>query len=347
VTNAQTAVFGVNNINRMDFTLLRKLPTDSIYSLTDGAVSVFNAGYSNGYNSNEDAVKLNNANDNISIVHSNVNLSINGRALATANDSIVLKIASLSTKYYQLQVDESSFTANGLTAYLFDAYLKTTTALTSGVTTINFTVDNNTASYVNRFGVVFKPSVPLNVKSIYASATLKNEIATINWNTQGEEKVATYTVEKSTNAKNFQAIGAIGAVVIAKNSNTASYNAEDRSIATGNTYYRIKATNLDGSVQYSNIAQLKKATMEATYNLYPNPLKGKTLTVQMNNVVAGKYTVVICNALGQKVVSQIVAHEGGISNHAINIGTQLSAGVYTASILGSEGKVSETKLSVE
>jgi hypothetical protein len=67
----------------------------------------------------------------------------------------------------------------------------------------------------------------------------------------------------------------------------------------------------------------------------------------MNNVVAGKYTVVIYNALGQKVVNQVVSHEGGIANHAINIGTQLSAGIYTVSILGSEGKVSETKLSVE
>jgi len=346
VTNTtQTAVFGVNNINRMDFTLLRKLPTDNVYSLTDGAVAVFKAGYSNSYNSNEDAAKMNNANDNISIVHSNVNLSINGRALATANDSIVLKLASLATKDYQLQVNGSSFTANGLTAYLYDAYLKTTTALTNGVNKVNFTVDNAVAAtYTNRFGVIFKPTAPLSVKAIYASATLKNEIATINWNTQGEEKVATYIVEKSTDAKNFNKVGE---AVIAKNSNTASYSAEDKNIAAGNTYYRIKATNIDGSVQYSNIAQMKKATVEATYSLYPNPLKGKALTIQMNNVVAGKYTVIIYNALGQKVVNQIVTHEGGIANHAINIGTQLSAGVYTVSILGSEGKVGETKLSVE
>jgi len=346
VTNTtQTAVFGVNSINRMDFTLLRKLPTDSIYSLTDGAVAVFKAGYSNGYSSYEDAAKLNNANDNISILHGNVNLSIDGRALATATDSIVLKIASLSTKAYQLQVDGSSFTANGLTAYLYDAYLKTTTALTSGVSTIDFTVDNNTASYANRFGVVFKPTAPLSVKAIYASATLKNEIATINWNTQGEEKVATYTVEKSTDAKNFNKVGE---VVVAKNSNTASYNATDKNIANGNTYYRIKATNLDGSVQYSNIAKLSTYNLElSTYNLYPNPLKGKTFTIQMNNVAAGKYTVIIYDALGQKVVNQVIVHEGGIANHTINTGTQLSAGVYTVSILGSEGKVSETKLSVQ
>jgi len=345
VTNTtQTAVFGVNSINRMDFTLLRKLPTDNVYSLTDGAVAVFKASNSNGYNSNEDAAKLNNANDNISIVHSNVNLSIDGRAIATATDSIALKLGALSTKAYQLQVDGSSFTANGLTAYLYDAYLKTTTALTSGVSTYNFTVDNNTASYVNRFGVIFKPTAPLSVKAIYASATLKNEIATINWNTQGEEQVATYTVEKSIDAKNFNKVGE---VVVAKNSNTASYSAIDKNIAAGNTYYRIKATNIDGSVQYSNIAQLKQATVEATYSLYPNPLKGKALTVQMNNVTAGKYTVVIYNALGQKVVNQVIVHEGGIANHAMNIGTQLSSGVYTVSILGSEGKVSETKLSVE
>jgi len=347
VTNTtKTAVFGVNSINRMDFTLLRKLPTDNLYSIADGAVAVFNAGYSNGYNSNEDAAKLNNANDNISIVNGNANLSIDGRAIATATDSIALKLGALSTKAYQLQVDGSSFTANGLTAYLYDAYLKTTTALTSGVNKINFTVDNAiAATYTNRFGVMFKPTAPLSVKAIYASATLKNEVATINWNTQGEEKVATYTVEKSTDAKNFNKVGE---AVVAKNSTTASYSATDKNIANGNTYYRIKATNLDGSVQYSNIAKLSTYDLElSTYNLYPNPLKGKALTIQINNVAAGKYTVIIYNALGQKVVNQVVAHEGAIANHAMNIGTQLSAGVYTVSILGSEGKVSETKLSVE
>jgi lantibiotic modifying enzyme len=106
--------------------------------------------------------------------------------------------------------------------------------------------------------------------------------------------------------------------------------------------------NKDGKIWYSNMVKLVSETMAtASISFYPNPLKGKVLTLQMNNVAAGKYTVVIYNALGQKVVNQAIVHEGLITKHSINIGTQLSAGIYNISILGSEGKVSETKLSVE
>jgi len=226
---------------------------------------------------------------------------------------------------------------------LFDAYKNTTTALGSGVTTVNFTVDANAASYTNRFSIIFNPSA-LAVNSIVASATLNNKIATITWNTVGEKGESYFEVEKSTDGKNYASIGQQAA----KNTATASYIAKDNSVAEGNNYYRIKAVSETGAVNYSNIAKLTTNNSPLT-TIYPNPLVGKTLNVQLTNVAAGKYVVSIYNVLGQKVNEQTISHSGGSAIHALVINNTLAGGTYSVVIreAGSNQIVHQSNLSVQ
>ena len=83
--------------------------------------------------------------------------------------------------------------------------------------------------------------------------------------------------------------------------------------------------------------------------MYPNPLKGKTLNVEMRNVVAGKYMVSIYNALGQKLSEQAISHTGGSATHAISINNALAAGVYSVTISEANSKqlVHQSTLSVQ
>jgi hypothetical protein len=227
---------------------------------------------------------------------------------------------------------------------LYDAFKNTTKALGTGATTINFTVDaNNTASFSNRFTILFTPSA-LPVNSITASASLNNKVATISWKTAGEKNVVRYEVEKSADAKLFTQIGQS----TAKNTATASYSSTDNSV-TATTYYRIKAISTAGNISYSNVAKVTYDLRLTTYALYPNPLKGKTLNVEMDNVVVGKYTVSIYNALGQKVSEQTISHTGGSASHAISINNALAAGAYSVTIseAGSKLLVHQNSLIVE
>ena len=263
---------------------------------------------------------------------------------ATASDAIALKISNPTATAYRLSIDASAYANNGFEPLLYDAYKNTTKALGVGTTTVDFTVDTaKAASFSNRFTILFAPSA-LPVNSIVANASLSNKTATITWNTVGEKNVASYEVEKSTDAKNFTAIGQ----VTAKNTATASYAATDNSVVA-TTYYRIKAISTAGNISYSNVAKVTYDLRLTTYALYPNPLTGKTLNVSLDNVVAGKYTVSISNALGQRVIAQTISHTGGSATHAISINNALTAGVYNVSISEANSKqvVHQSSLIVE
>ncbi|MFP5041708.1 T9SS type A sorting domain-containing protein [Parasediminibacterium sp. JCM 36343] len=325
----QTAVFGVES--KLPIVLLRAETAGAgSYHKMDVANIVFGNGYSNGYNGNEDVPKLPNSSDNLSIheLSTSKALSIDGRQVATKDDIIAIELAQVSKANYQLQIDATSYNSNSLVPFIYDGYTKTYTALSSGLNTISFAADNTVAaSYANRFKIVFKPTV-LAVNSIVATATLKEGAATVSWNTVGENKVAGYTVEKSTDGTAYTAIG----TATAKNTATAAYSYVDNSV-TGTTYYRIKATSADGSIAFSNVVTLSSYVLRLTpYTLYPNPVINSKLNVKLENVVAGKYTVSIYNSLGQKVHAEVVSHNGGTSTHGLSIAEKLANGVYNVTI---------------
>ena len=343
-SSTKGAIFGTASLSKIYVSLMKQTSGATTYDRVDGAAVAFRSDFGNTAYGPQDALKLAGATDNLSISDKGKNLSIDGRLPATASDAVSLAISKPSGKSYQLQVDATAYASNGFVPVLYDAYKNTTTKLGTGVSNVDFTIDTAvSSSYSNRFTILFTPSA-LPVNSIVASASLNNKVATITWNTVGEKGVARYEVEKSTDAKTFATIGQS----TAKNTATASYATTDNSV-TATTYYRIKAVSTTGAVSYSNIAKLSIINYQLSISLYPNPLKGKTLNVALDNVVAGKYTVSIYNALGQKVNEQTISHTGGSATHALVIGNTLAAGVYNVTIseAGSKQLVHQSTLSVQ
>ena len=328
-TSTKAAIFGssASSLSKIYISLNKQTTGATTYNNVDGAAVAFRSDFGNTTYGPQDAIKFGGTGDNISIAEKGKSLSIDGRLPATSSDAIAIKISSPTATNYQLSIDASNYTNNGFEPLLYDAFKNTTKALGMNTTTIDFTVDaTNAATYSNRFTILFAPSA-LPVNSIVASASLNNKIATINWNTVGEKNVAYYAVEKSTDAKTFSQLSE----ATAKNTATASYSATDNVTAT--TYYRIEAVSATGNISYSNVVKLTTNNSAlTTIALYPNPLKGKTLKINMDNVAAGKYTVSIYNALGEKVAVQSINHEGGSASHAISINNALAAGVYSVTI---------------
>ena len=343
-STTKTSVFGAAQLSKIYVSLLKQTTGATTYDMVDGAAVAFRSDFGNKAYGPQDAIKFSSTTDNLAISDKGKNLSIDGRLPATASDAIALKISNPTATAYRLSIDASAYANNGFEPLLYDAFKNTTKALGTGTSTVDFTVDTaKAASFSNRFTILFAPSA-LPVNSIVANASLSNKTATITWNTVGEKNVASYEVEKSTDAKSFTAIGQ----VTAKNTATASYTSTDNSVTT-TTYYRIKAISSAGSISYSNVAKVTYDLRLTTYALYPNPLTGKTLNVSLDNVVAGKYTVSIYNALGQRVITQTISHTGGSATHAISINSALAAGVYNVSISEANSKqvVHQSSLIVE
>ncbi len=152
---AKVGVFGTKStVNKIVFGLHKE--TSSSLKEMDGATLVFGNNFKSSVGI-EDAVKLANSTDNLSIVEGNTALSIDARKPATSGDIIPLQLQQLSTAKYQLTVDASAYQSNGLTAYLEDKYLQTTTELSTGISNFSFDVNATVeSSYKNRFSIVFK-----------------------------------------------------------------------------------------------------------------------------------------------------------------------------------------------
>ena len=342
-SSAKASVFGISKPLSKIYLSLLKADGATVYVRKDAAAVAFAEGFTNESYGPQDAVKFANASDNLSIIDKSKSLSLDGRLPATATDVLPIGLNNLSGTNYQLVIDATNY-SNGLSPYLVDSYKGTRSSLTNGVNTISFAVDAAiSATYTNRFSIVFDAGT-LPVNSIAASASLNNKIATISWNTVGEKNVSHYVVEKSTDAKSFATIGQS----TAKNTATANYSTTDNTV-TATTYYRIKAVSNTGVSSYSNVAKLSSINSQLSISLYPNPLKGKTLNVSIDNASTGKYTVSIYNALGQSVSVQTISHTGGSASHALTISNRLASGVYNVAIReeGSKQLVHQTTLTVQ
>ncbi len=141
-------------------------------NMLDAAVVVQDAAYSSEVG-NEDASKLGNPGANFAIEKNGQILAIEGTAPVEEKDTIQFRMWNLAKQNYRLQFDFVNLEADaGLTAGLEDAYLKTFTPLaTSGITSINFTVNDSAGSLAaNRFRILLSKkkavSTPLEVTGV-------------------------------------------------------------------------------------------------------------------------------------------------------------------------------------
>ena len=327
-------VFGISTISTLPVVLNRKIDATLGYQKVDMSTLYFNKNYSNTV-STEDGEKIVGAADNIYFKEAVTNLGVDGRNIPTAKDVIPVELNKVSKADYQLVIDGSAYSVTGYMPILVDSYKKSITGLTGSAITYSFTVDTaDKASYVGRFSIAFK-ATSLPISNIIVTAKQVTSGVNVSWTAIGATATTSYTVEKSTDGASFTTLAT-----------TTVTNYVDNN-ATGTVYYRIKATDVDGSVSYSNTAKLTiNSSLLATVNVYPNPMVGKTLNVAFIGVTKGKYTVTLSNILGQQVHSEVITHTGGTATHGVTTGI-LAKGVYQLKVISKENNNEIYQASIE
>ena len=136
----------------------------------------------------------------------------------------------------------------------------------------------------------------------------------LNWTTITETNNDYFTIEKSTDAKEWSAIRNIKG---AGNSNTIlNYSFTDSEISNPKpvvsqvelsqiVYYRLKQTDFDGKYSYSEIISSKPCNQSETsvISIYPNPLNDN-VTISFNSVVEENVTIEILSEKGDKVFTK-------------------------------------------
>lgn len=231
-----------------------------------------------------------------------------------------------------------NFNAPGLEAFLVDAFTNALTPIgLTGNTTINFTVSSNTATTAaNRFKIVFRNATALPVNITNIKAQQKNNDVQVQWTTVNEQNIDSYEVEKSSNAINFKKLETVLSNSTQPNN---TYTVVDASVPTGTFYYRIKIVEKNGNNYYSKIVKITigKNTNANIVNVYPNPVKGNTLQLQLMNVEQGEYVVRIINTQGQVVQQSTLQHTGGSATTSIVLSKAIAAGNYQLEMTSEKG----------
>lgn len=306
----------------------------------DNCIAVFDNSFSAGISA-EDSYKLENPDDNISIIRNNVQLVVEGRPLITANDTIFLRLSGLQTDtLYDLTITAADFNLPpGYTGYLEDIYTASVIPLNmSGAITMEFAKLSDSTSFYHRFRIVFRSAGPLPLDITSVKAYEKGSGNQVEWTNSSESNLREYVVERSINGISFNKAATVNAR--SNNNNTVQYKWFDASPADGISYYRITAVGINGAVKHSSIVRVNRHRKEAGMMIFPNPVSGEEITLQLNDLEKGSYQLRMMNMIGSTVMQQELTHTGGSASYVFQL-NKIPKGTYYIQLINHKIKLEQ------
>jgi hypothetical protein len=150
------------------------------------------------------------------------------------------------------------------------------------------------------------------VQLLAFTATLVNGQTQLHWATADELNSKYFEVQRSPDAVNFTKLATVAA-----HGNSSAYSTTDATPFNGFTYYRLKYVDINGSFTYSQVVNVKTASLLA---LYPNPVKS---ALHIDGLPTSATTLSIIDFSG-RILQQATATG---NNYSLNV-QQLPAGNY-------------------
>lgn len=169
--------------------------------------------------------------------------------------------------------------------------------------------------------------MPVDLSAIKVS--LKNGLPQLEWQVYAETAMKEYIVERSADGAAFNYAGSI----IATGNSTAAVNYSwmDKELVSGKIFYRVKAVKLNSETKYSNVVSLEiKGT--AVFLVYPNPVTGRSVIMQVNIAGAGDYRLQLLDVAGKKIFSSNYFLNNGYNRRECVLPADLKAGTYLLTI---------------
>lgn len=176
---------------------------------------------------------------------------------------------------------------------------------------------NNFTSFGN-FGISNGTTV-LPLQLISFTAAMKSDAVLLNWLTTNEVDMRSFEVERADMANTFTSLVAIPAKNI---SGINCYSFVDNNAGSGNIYYRLKMTNIDGSFGYSEISVVNQHKM-GLLSAFPNPAINKIMVTYP--AASANASLQIISLEGKVAATYLV--DINATNSSINVST-LASGTY-------------------
>ena len=171
-------------------------------------------------------------------------------------------------------------------------------------------------------------------------ATKITQASELQWRTAGEILLARYELERSAGAHNFYKIASVPAT---NSSVVKTYKWLDTTPLTGMNFYRLKIVDVDESYKYSIIVKIDRNGRKSM-DVYPNPVSGDIMLLQMYGQPKGVYAINLININGIKVISNNILHDRNDVVRTIQINNNLPNGIYYLEINNSENVKTSLKI---
>lgn len=151
----------------------------------------------------------------------------------------------------------------------------------AGTTTgsINYGATAGTAGLLQVITTSTAPTFPvsctvLTANFLSAAVSCKNSNNILNWLVTDDERVQQYNIERSVNGKDFTSIALVIPQSTGVNNKPYQYADVDAAVRTSEQllYYRIKLSEINGTITYSKVMQAKNSLPLTGLTLTPNPV---------------------------------------------------------------------------
>lgn len=142
----------------------------------------------------------------------------------------------------------------------------------------------------------------------------------LSWSNLTETDINYYEVDRSVNGNPFAPAGYIFSYL--NNGSAANYNFTDSAKSIqGAIIYRIKAVEMSNNFFYSTMLRVKTCDQisKSTFTVFPNPALNGKFNFQITNLSRGRYQVSVVNAVGEKLVTKEIIHNGGLLTDFIEL----------------------------
>lgn len=210
------------------------------------------------------------------------------------------------------------------------------TSQTSGTSSSLFDVTfaNELTGYaVGENGTILKTNtggeIPVELTSF--SAKLEEKSVRISWKTATETNNRGFNIQRKTGENKWENLVFIQGYGTTSEEHTYSYNDNLENLKyQGNIYYRLEQIDLDGSVNYSHIAEIDYSPKPEDYDLgqnYPNPFNPVT-SIKYSLPEGSQVKLIVYDLLGNEVKSLVNQYEPAGSYSVKFNGANLTSGIY-------------------
>ena len=188
-----------------------------------------------------------------------------------------------------------------------------------------FTLDGLTDLASDQFPL--QSALPITLLSF--SASLRNDITTLNWDVENQLDFSHFEIERRTLSSGFITLGSRAAI----NSNgRLSYSFSDNisTLSEKEFIYRLRMVDLDGKFTYSKTVLVRKQDRYLTgITVSPNPLSNlEDASIRFNAGTNGIATIRIIDMSGRVMLQQQSKFKVGTNSIYLNKPPQLSPGTY-------------------